>query len=519
MGNKLSRRDFLKGSAASAAALTAASLLGGAAFAQEESQEGFDREYDVVIAGAGGTGVSAAAAAMEAGAGKVIVFEKAGIIGGTTNFSGGVMQAAGTKYQKEFSDFQDDTPEKHAAEWIAEGEGMLDEELVTDLANGAPGCIDWLADSCGIEWVGVYGHCHVPYVSDDLMADRIHYYKDGGASGSGGIYVQAVWKYAESLGAELETDTEVKDLIMEDGRVVGVIIEQGGETFRVKANKGVILATAGTDHNIELAKALNAQQYWVETEYPGTCLCTPTDTGDGIRMGLKIGAAFVGGGTIDFCGKTGAATDNRTPIFPEFIVNKAGQRFVCEDATYAYHYRAIFQQERATGAPTWMIFGAGGGAVDQKIANTTEGTSYAWGDEETLQAAVDSGELQTADTIEELAEKIGVNPQNLARTLAAWNEDVAAGNPDPYGRVEGLAPIEAPFYAYHNTPFNLGALGGLKITRKCEVVNVEGNVIPGLYAAGLNAGGWVGPYYPGSGTAIIGTCYFGRTAGQAAAEA
>ena len=124
----ISRRDFLKGSAASAVTLAAASLLGGAAMAEEESA-GFDREYDVIIAGAGGTGVSAAAAAMEAGAGKVIVFEKAGIIGGTTNFSGGVMQAAGTRFQKEFSDYQGDTPEKHAAEWLAEGEGMLDEAL------------------------------------------------------------------------------------------------------------------------------------------------------------------------------------------------------------------------------------------------------------------------------------------------------------------------------------------------------------------------------------------------------
>ncbi len=513
----ISRRDFLKGSAASAVTLAAASLLGGAAMAEEESA-GFDREYDVIIAGAGGTGVSAAAAAMEAGAGKVIVFEKAGIIGGTTNFSGGVMQAAGTRFQKEFSDYQDDTPEKHAAEWLAEGEGMLDEALVTDLANGAPDCIDWLADTCGIEWVGVYGHCHVPYVSEDLMADRIHYYKDGGASGSGGIYVQAVWKYAESLGAELETDTEVKDLILEDGKVVGVVIANKDGEFRVKANKGVILATAGIDHNTEMAKGLNPQQYWVETEYPGTCLCAPTDTGDGIRMGLKYGAAFVGGGTIDFCGKTGAATDNRTPIFPEFIVNKNGVRFVCEDATYAYHYRAIFQQERATGAPTWMIFGAGGGSVDQKIANTTEGTTYAWADEETLKAAIESGELITADTIEELGEKIGVHPQNLARTLAAWNEDIENGTPDAFGRNTGLATIEAPFYAYHNTPFNLGALGGLKITQKCEVVNNDGEIIPGLYAAGLTAGGWVGPYYPGSGTAIIGTCYFGRVAGKSAAE-
>jgi fumarate reductase flavoprotein subunit len=517
MSNKLSRRDFLKGSAASAAALAATSLLGGAIVSAEESSDEivWDREYDVVIAGAGGTGVCAAAAAAEAGA-SVMVFEKSGVMGGTTNYSGGVMQAAGTDIQKKYSDYQDDTPEKHAAEWIAEGEGMLDEDLVKDLANGAPDCISWLADSCGIEWVNVYGHCHVPYVDESLMADRIHVYKDGGNSGSGGIYVQAVWKYAEGLGAEVEYNTEVSDLIVVDGRVAGVEITVDGATQKVRAAKGVILATAGLDHNEELSKELNPQQYWINTDYPGTCLCAATDTGDGIRMGLKLGAAFVTGGTIDFCGKTGAGTDNRTPIFPEFIVNNAGMRFVCEDATYAYHYRAIFQQEKSTGAPTYMIFGSNGGSVDAKVS-ATDGTSYAWSGD-ALAEAVESGELQTADTIEELAEKIGVNPTGLSRTLAAWNEDTAAGNQDPYGRIEGLEPLEAPYYAYRNTPFNLGALGGLKITQKCEVVDVEGNTIPGLYAAGLCAGGWVGPYYPGSGTAIIGTCYFGRVAGAAAAE-
>ena len=155
--------------------------------------------------------------------------------------------------------------------------------------------------------------------------------------------------------------------------------------------------------------------------------------------------------------------------------------------------------------------------MDGAKVGRTDGTSYAWGGEK-LQEAVDSGVLITADTIEELAEKIGVDPLGLSRTLAAWNEDREAGREDPFGRIDGLDTIQAPYYAYQNVPYNLGALGGLKITRKCEVVNVEGNVIPGLYAAGLCTGGWVGPYYPGSGTAIIGTCYFGRVAGKTAAE-
>ena len=123
----------------------------------------------------------------------------------------------------------------------------------------------------------------------------------------------------------------------------------------------------------------------------------------------------------------------------------------------------------------------------------------------------------TADTLEDLAGKLGIDAAGLARTMKDWNEDVAAGT-DPFGRKDGLEPISGPFYAYKNTSYNLGALGGLKITTDCEVVDVNGKVIEGLYAAGLNAGGWVGPYYPGSGTAVIGTCHFGRKAGAAAAK-
>ena len=189
MNKEISRRSFLKGAAAGVASVAAMSLVGMPVKAAAE--EAWDLETEVLVVGGGGTGVSAAAAAAEAGA-KVLVLEKSGIIGGTSNLSGGIMQAAGTKYQKEFTKYQDDTPENHAAVWIAEGEGLVDEELVKDLANGAPGHIDWLADVCGVKWTSIYGHCHIPYVSDDIMADRIHVYEGGGAAGSGGIYVQAV---------------------------------------------------------------------------------------------------------------------------------------------------------------------------------------------------------------------------------------------------------------------------------------------------------------------------------------
>ena len=507
MSKELSRRSFLKGTAATVAAMGLASIP---AMASEE--ESWDIETEVLVVGGGGTGVAAAAAAAEAGA-KVLVLEKSGIVGGTSNLSGGVMQAAGTKYQKEFTEYQDDTPENHAAVWIKEGEGLVDEELVKDLANGAPGHIDWLADVCGVKWTSIYGHCHSPYVEDEIMADRMHVDEGGGASGGGVIYVQAVWNHALDLGAEMQMDTEVKKLIQdEDGTVIGVVAQTADGEIRVKATKGVILCTASIDQNMEMAKRLSPQQYYDLNN--GVCLSVGTDTGDGIRMGMEIGADVAGfGGCIDFCGKTGFGTDNRTPNFPSFIVNKQGFRFVCEDTTYAYHYRAIYQQSVALNGPTYMIFGTSSITKSEAVAS-----GYApWADVETANAEVEAGSLFYGETIEELAEAIGVPAANLKTQLDLWNSYAEAGEDAQFGRKTGVEVIEGPFYAYQNVAYNLGALGGLKINVDTEVIDVNGNVIPHLYAAGLNAGGWLGPYYPGSGTAIIGTVHWGRKAGAKAA--
>lgn len=507
MAKNVSRRDFLKGAAVSALGMAALGALPMNAAAEEN----WDIETEVLVVGAGGTGVCAAAEAVNAGA-KVLILEKAGIAGGTTNFSGGVMQAAGTRFQKELTPYQDDTPDKHAALWIKAGEGLVDEELVTDLANGAPEHIHWLADECGLKWTSLYGHCHIPYVDESLYADRIHVYEGGGAAGSGGIFVQAVLKYATDKGAQITYNAEVTKLVTEGRKVIGAEATIDGKAVRVKATKGVILCTASIDQNKEMAKQLSPQQY--ADLNTGVCMSAVTDTGDGIRMGMEIGADVMGfGGCIDFCGRTGAGTDNRVPYMAAFIVNQKGFRFVCEDATYAYHYRAIYQQTQQLEGPTYMVFGT------SSIANPSVVESgYASWNEESAKADVESGALYYGETIEELAAAIGVPAANLKAQLELWNGYAAAGEDTQFGRKTGLMEITGPFYAYKNVAYNLGALGGLKINKETEVIDVNGEVIEHLYAAGLNAGGWIGPYYPGSGTAIIGTVHWGRKAGANAAK-
>ncbi|MBF7096774.1 FAD-dependent oxidoreductase [Alkalibacter mobilis] len=504
----VSRRDFIKGAAVGTIGVATMGIFGAC------SQEGsgnttkdikWDKETEVLVVGAGGTGVAAAAQASIDGA-AVLILEKAGIAGGTTNYSGGVMQAAGTEFQKNLTSFKNDTAENHFQLWLRAGEGLVDEELVKDLAYGAADHISWLS-GLGLNFTSVYGHCNIPYVDKNLFADRIHVYEGGGGHGGGVPLVQAMLNTALDKGAVIEYETEVTDLIAnDDGEVIGVVANQGGKALNIKAKKGVILAAAGVDNNKEMAKELAPQQYWSLNN--GVPLCAETDTGDGIRMAMEIGAAVCGfGGTIDFCGKTGAATDNRVPMFPSFIVNKQGRRFVSEDATYAFHYRAIFQQESQFGAPTYMIFGES--SLSDEFARWTT---------ESLEKDIADGVVIKGATIEELAQKIDVDAVNLAATLSTWNSDANSGSDNQFDRETGIKPISGPFYAYKNVAFNLGAIGGVKINTDAQAIDTDGEIIPRLYAGGLNAGGWLGPYYPGSGTAIIGTVHWGRKAGAHAAK-
>jgi urocanate reductase len=508
---KSTRRGFLKqaGLVTGGAAL-ASSVLGSlGASAADAAPIAWDQTADVVIVGGGGAGLAAAAEAARAGA-SVIVLEKAAATGGSTAISGGVIQAAGTKYQKQFTKYKDDTPQKHYETWLLEGEGLVDEVLIKDHTAAMPAHIAWL-ESLGLEFDAVYGHCHVPYLDKaGVFADRIHVYKGGGAIGGGGPMVSAMETAAKAAGAVIQLSIEVLSLVTNGANgVIGVKAKGPSGEFSVGATKGVVIATSSIDHNVEMAKALNAQQYWDITTQ--SLFTAPTITGDGIRMGMQIGAALAGfGGTIDFDPVTGMGTDDRSPQIAFVYVNGRGQRFVCEDATYAYVYRAIFEQTTMHKAPTYMILDSKG----------VQGKASPWAGSK-LAAAVKSGQLVKATSLLDLARKIKVPAVNLQTTLANWNRSITRFHRDKeYQRNTQLVHInKAPYYAYKTAAGNLGAIGGLKIDVNAQVIDVNGAPIPHLFAAGMASGGWIGPYYPGSGTAISGVVHWGRKAGASAAKA
>lgn len=387
----------------------------------------FTDEYDVIVVGAGGAGLAAAATAAENGA-SVLIIEKQGIAGGTTNYSGGVIQAAGTKLQKATTTYRNDTPQNHEKEYLKAGEGRVYEDLIHDFTQNSPKNIDWLS-KMGIKWNNVYGHTEIPYAKN-YFADRIHVYEGGGTSGNGIILTQHLLNYALDHGANINYNTAVVGLISTKDagqrNVTGVITENRKHQLKyLKARRGVILATASIDQNIALAKDLSPQHY--EDVKAHNCWSVLTDRGDGIVMGMSIGAAITGfGGTIDFDAHTGNGTDDRIPTIPSIFVNGNGLRFVNEDSTYAYGFRAIFNQEKQLDKPTYQIFGKS--SINIKTSP--------W-NEESLAEDIKKGLVVQADTVEELATKIDVPATNLVQSVSTWNKNAANGNDPEFNRTMG----------------------------------------------------------------------------------
>ncbi len=509
--NEMSRRNFLKTMGVLGGVAATSGMLAGCA-PQKAAGVTWDKTADVVILGGGGAGLAAAISASKAGAGKsVVVLEKGAAVGGSTSISGGVIQAAGTKYEAEFKNVTDDTPEKHYQFYMQTSEGFVDPELVKVLTDNAPAAIDWMV-GLGLTYVNTYAVSPNPNVDEQNRLPRIHVPGGGGdtaKAGTGAVHVAVLEKNVKDLGLEIMLNTTAKNLVMDDaGNVVGVKAKSDGKAMMIKANKGVIIATSGFDRDVDMCKAFSLQQLWeLET---GVCYVAPGNTGDGIKMGMAAGAALASlGGTIGVEAVAMGAdplAEGVTAV-PGIWVNLQGQRFVNEATHYAYSVRAVFNQE---AHKAWAIFDdkvrAMGGAVLGSIWGP-------WTDD--LADEISKGKVFKADTLEELAAAIGVNEYQLPLTVAQWNEQAAAGEDKLFGKKVGLQAFEtAPFYATPVTSVNLGSCGGLKINTKCQVMDVFGQPIPHLYAAGMAAGGFIGPYYPGSGTAVLATVVHGRISGE-----
>jgi flavocytochrome c len=450
---------------------------------------------DVVVIGAGGAGLAAAISASQNGA-RVTVLEKMPRAGGNTLISGAAYNAVDPDRQKPQG--IEDSIDLHYTQTYEGGDKMGDPVLVRTLVEGALSALQWM-ESMGMEFTpdvftvlgGLWPRAHRPVKP----------------LGTGYIETDLNYIKAHSDQITILYDTKATELITRNGRVTGVKASGPDTDYTFTAIKAVVIATGGFGANKELRQQYNTQ--WPDLTSAGTTN-HPGATGDGLVMAEAVGADFAGMDYIQLLPMgdpvTGSLSGNiEQGVEDRFFVNKEGNRFVDEGARRDVMTLALFQQRDAL---MWVI-------CDKHSYPTPDVKNNF---NESIAELIRQERAYGADTIEELAGKIGVPAANLEAAVEEFNAGVDAGT-DKWGRTLFKIKIDSPpYYAGARIPTVHHTMGGIKINSKTQVIDKSGNVIPGLYAAGEATGGIHGSNRLG-GNALADIHVFGRIAGtNAAAE-
>lgn len=522
---------------------------------------------DVVVVGYGGAGVAAALQAREDGA-DVLAIDRFGG-GGATGYSGGVIYAAGTRYQQDAG--IEDTAEEMFKYLKAEQVPLADDTL-RRFCEGSSASMEWLAghgvpyggnaflDKTAFPpdgyWLYYSGNENTARFRDAARpAPRGHRVRTPG--NGGWLYHQKLREAAQAMGVRLLNHAPARRLVLDRaGNVLGIEVsalpadkqadhqrlyeivdawkpfnneraekaikdaaeleEAHGQPRLIRARNGVILASGGFINNLEM---LAQYQPEVARSYRGLLrLGSLGCDGSGIRLGQSAG------GSTDLMTNLFIGSPLSPPLAyvkGGILVNTKGERFTAEDA---YHAEIGNDVIRQPGCRTWLVMeGDTFWKAMKQSAFPGKGMFMTWGLPPLVNALM--GGTKRAGTLAKLARKIGVDADGLVRTVEAFNAVADRGGPDPHGKSpDKLHEIrKGPFYAVNMSVDNFWSptmaftLGGLVVDEATgEVRREDGSVIRGLYAAGRTAVGICSRSYM-SGLSIADTVFSGRRAGHHAA--
>lgn len=452
----------------------------------ETASKDIEKTADIVVAGAGGAGMTAAITATQNGK-KVIILEKGLFPGGNSSYATGGMNAAETHYQAEKG--IEDSVDLFYEDTMTGGHDINDPELVRTLAENSSAAIDWLDSiDAPLSDVGLAGGASVYRQHRPVNAK-------GDILSVGTFLVEHLSKTCEDLGIEIVYSAKVDEILMDNGKAVGLhATDSDGNNITVHAD-AVIIATGGFGSNPDLiVKYRPDLKGYVSTN-------APTITGDAIAFLEAVGADFRDLEQIQIH-PTVVQTDGS--LISEslrgdgaILLNKNGVRFTNENGTRDVVSAAVNEQPDRYA---WLV-------TDEKVAAKSE----------VIKKYVSKGYMIKCDTVADLAKLIGVEEAVVQETLDKWHTACETGEDAEFGRANPeknkTYVAELPLYAVQISPGIHHCMGGVKINTNAEVIDTKGNVIPGLYAAGEVTGGVHGGNRLG-GNAVTDFVVFGRIAGE-----
>ncbi len=571
MANKISRRSFLKGAAATALTAAVAGVAKPLAFAEEapaeeQSSTWYDAKYfakpdpitdiaetvetDVVVVGAGNGGLVAAASVVDQGAGLILVEKNAMPISWA-----GEMGAYNTKLMKEKYgiEYSDEELLEISNEICRYASYENDQRLVNLWLFNSGRTMDWFVDQMEAKGIHMFLETDMKdcrFMNKPQTHTVYETFEELGPNYMGSQLANPKWvEIIEEKGGNIMWETTAKQLVQdEDGKVTGIIVEaKDGSHIQINAAKGVILSTGGYGGNPEMMDALRYRDKDVICNNLGCAFAM----GDGIKMAMWAGADIdrnhAGGiafdrAAVDLDHHTGAPyTTGLGDIWwpgsqPWLNLNTHGERYCNEDNTYDFHINGWLMQP---GHIAFQLFdsnywedvvafhtticsrvvavpGARNSEVLPNVMPCKDGEQFY---NVYIKPALDSGKLMQADTLDELADKLGFEgayKENFLKSVERYNELCEGGVDLDFGKQKkDLRPVkDAPFYGIAIGEWLLATMNGVRVNTNLQAIKPDGTAIEGLYVVGNDMGGFFSNSYPQmfGGTAQGKTVCFARLA-------